>query len=76
MDSNMVEANWHQLRGNLRERFGKLTNDDLLEIGGKVEVLVGKLQERYDISLAEAEKMVTGLEIDQEGLKLQVNNPE
>ena len=76
MDSNMVEANWHQLRGNLRERFGKLTEDDLLEIGGKVEVLVVKLQERYDISLEEAEKMVTGLEIDQEGLKLQVNNPE
>lgn len=76
MDSNIFEANWHQLRGKLRERFGKLTDDDLLEISGKIEVLIGKLEERYDISLEEAERMVTGLELDQEGLKLQVNSPE
>ncbi len=65
-----VEANWHQLKGKVREKFGKLTDDDLLEISGKVENLTGKLQERYNVSLEEAEKMVNNLEIDQLGVKL------
>lgn len=65
-----VEANWHQLKGKVREKFGKLTDDDLLEISGKVENLTGKLQERYNVSLEEAEKMVNNLEIDQLGIKL------
>lgn len=70
MNMNDIQANWHQMKGAAREKFGKLTDDDMQEIGGKVEVLMGKLQERYDISAEEAEKMVTGLYIDQEGMKL------
>ena len=57
----------------VRESFGKLTDDDLLEIGGKVEILVGKLQERYNLSLKEAEKLVIGLKIDAEGMKLETS---
>ncbi|UJS22969.1 CsbD family protein [Thiothrix winogradskyi] len=73
MDTNYLSAHWHQMKGSVREQFGKLTDDDLLEIGGKVELLVGKLQERYDLSLAEAEAAVTGLKIDAEGMKLETN---
>jgi uncharacterized protein YjbJ (UPF0337 family) len=73
MDTNYLSANWHQVKGKVREQFGKLTDDDLLEIGGKIEVLVGKLQERYDLSLEEAEAAVTGLKIDAEGMKLETN---
>ncbi len=69
--SNYIEAHWHQLKGKLREQFGKLTDDDMLEVAGKVENLVGKLQERYDISTEEAEKMVTGLHIDPDGMELE-----
>ncbi len=69
--TNYLEANWHQVKGKVREQFGKLTDDDLLEVAGKVETLVGKLQERYDISLEEAEKMVTGLHLDADGLELE-----
>ena len=73
MNTNYVSANWHQVKGKVREKFGKLTDDDLLEIGRKVEVLVGKLQERYDFSLEEAEAAITGLKIDAEGMKLETN---
>jgi len=50
MDSNRLEGKWKQLRGSLRERWGKLTDDDLDQIQGKEEVLIGKLQERYGIA--------------------------
>ncbi|MDD5394148.1 MAG: CsbD family protein [Thiothrix sp.] len=73
MDTNYISANWHQLKGTLREQFGKLTDDDLLEIGGRVELLVGKLQERYDLSLEEAENAVTGLKLDADGMKLETS---
>ena len=42
MDTNYLSANWHQVKGKVREQFGKLTDDDLLEIGGQIEVLVDK----------------------------------
>lgn len=69
MDMNDISANWHQLKGAVREKFGQLTDDDMLEIDGKVEVLVGKLQERYDISAEEAEERVNGLHSNQDGTK-------
>jgi uncharacterized protein YjbJ (UPF0337 family) len=69
--SNYIEANWHQVKGKVREQFGKLTDDDLLEVAGRVETLVGKLQERYGISLEEAEKRVAGLHLDKDGMELE-----
>jgi uncharacterized protein YjbJ (UPF0337 family) len=71
--SNYISANWHQVKGKVREQFGKLTDDDLLEVAGRVETLVGKLQERYDISLEEAEKRVTGLHLDKDGMELETS---
>jgi uncharacterized protein YjbJ (UPF0337 family) len=38
---------WSQLKGRIRKRWGKLTSDDLDQIAGDREILVGKLQERY-----------------------------
>lgn len=73
MDMNYMSAHWHQVKGSVREHFGKLTDDDLLEIGGRVELLVGKLQERYDLSLEEAEKLITGLKFDEDGMKLETS---
>ena len=47
MNWEHVEANWRQLRGRARTRWGKLTDDDLDLIAGKRGELVGKLQARY-----------------------------
>jgi uncharacterized protein YjbJ (UPF0337 family) len=49
---------WTQTRGEAKEQWGKLTDDDLQEIDGRREVLVGKLQTRYGISHEEAERQV------------------
>ena len=47
MDWNRVEGNWKQFKGNIKEKWGKLTDDDLDVIDGRRDQLEGKLQERY-----------------------------
>ena len=47
MDWNRVEGNWKQFKGKAKEKWGKLTDDDLAAINGKREQLEGKIQERY-----------------------------
>ena len=69
MNWDQVEGKWKQYAGSVREKWGKLTNDDLTVIGGKREQLVGRIQERYGIAKDEAEKQVDeftkGLKQDQ-----------
>ena len=59
MNWDQIEGKWKQLRGTIREKWGKLTDDDLEQIGGNKDKLVGKLQERYGIQREEAEKQLT-----------------
>ena len=59
MNWDQIEGKWKQLRGNVKEQWGKLTDDDLDVIAGKREQLMGKIQERHGISQEEAEKQVT-----------------
>src|SRR4051794_18220633 len=47
MDWDRVEGNWKQVKGKVKEQWGKLTDDDLNVISGKRDQLEGKLQERY-----------------------------
>ena len=56
MAQDMFKGAWKQLKGNVKKQWGKLTDDDLMEIDGNKDVLVGKLQERYGYSRAQAEK--------------------
>jgi uncharacterized protein YjbJ (UPF0337 family) len=50
MDWNRVEGNWKQLKGRVKEKWGKLTDDDLNVIQGHRDQLEGKIQERYGIA--------------------------
>jgi uncharacterized protein YjbJ (UPF0337 family) len=50
MDWNRIEGNWKQVRGKIREKWGKLTDDDLTAINGRQDQLEGKIQERYGIA--------------------------
>ena len=54
-----IEANWLQVKGAVRERWGKLTDDDLAEIGGARDQMVGKLMEIYDLSEEQADRELT-----------------
>ena len=58
MNKDTVEGNWKQLKGKLKEQWGKLTDDDLTEIAGKRDIMVGKLQERYGIAKEDAERQL------------------
>jgi uncharacterized protein YjbJ (UPF0337 family) len=55
---NRVEGNWKQVKGQVKEKWGKLTDDDLTAINGKREQLEGKIQERYGIARDQARKDV------------------
>jgi uncharacterized protein YjbJ (UPF0337 family) len=58
MDSNVFQGQWQKLKGNLRSKWGKLTDDDVEQIGGNKDKLVGALQERYGYMWDEAHRMV------------------
>jgi uncharacterized protein YjbJ (UPF0337 family) len=57
-----IKGSWIQTKGAVKEQWGKLTDDDLMEIQGRREQLVGKIQTRYGISQEEAEAQVSGWE--------------
>lgn len=58
MDWNIVEGKWKELKGQVRKQWGKLTDDELEEIGGKKDILVGKLQQKYGYASDEAHRRV------------------
>jgi len=58
MDWNRVEGSWKQVKGTVKEKWGKLTDDDLDVINGRREQLEGKLQERYGFAKDQIRKEV------------------
>lgn len=58
MNWDTIEGKWKQMKGSVKQQWGKLTDDDLDVIAGKKDVLVGKLQERYGITRDEATNQV------------------
>jgi uncharacterized protein YjbJ (UPF0337 family) len=55
---DILEGNWKQLRGQLKDWWGKLTDDDLERIEGKRDKLIGVLQERYGYAKLDAEREI------------------
>jgi uncharacterized protein YjbJ (UPF0337 family) len=58
MNWDQVEGKWKQVKGTVKTRWGKLTDDDLDVISGKKDQLVGRIQERYGIKKEEAQREV------------------
>ena len=50
MDSNRIEGSWEQLKGEAKQQWGNLTDNELTQIGGKKDELMGRLQARYGYS--------------------------
>ena len=59
MNKDIFEGRWKEMRGQVKEWWGKLTDDDLLAIEGRRDQLIGKIQTRYGISESEAEAQVS-----------------
>ena len=60
MDSDRIAGNWKQVKGKVKEKWGKLTDDDLDVVDGRAEQLVGRLQERYGLAKDAARKEYDG----------------
>jgi uncharacterized protein YjbJ (UPF0337 family) len=58
MNEDTLKGQWSQLKGRIREQWGKLTDDDLDQIQGRAEQLVGKVQQRYGCARDEAKRQV------------------
>ncbi len=58
MNKDIFEGNWKQMRGQMRNWWGKLTDDDFDQIAGNQDKLIGKLQERYGYSREQATQEV------------------
>jgi uncharacterized protein YjbJ (UPF0337 family) len=56
MNWDQVAGQWKQMKGSVKEKWGKLTDDDLNQINGQRDQFVGKLQERYGIAREEAQR--------------------
>ncbi|HET9948618.1 MAG TPA: hypothetical protein VFQ22_06835 [Longimicrobiales bacterium] len=58
MNRQQLRRSWPQIRDRAREQWGELTDEDLDQIGGVRQVLIGRIQERYGKDLATAEEEV------------------
>lgn len=55
MNKDILGGMWKQLKGEVRRKWGKLTDDDVEEIAGQRDKFVGKLQEKYGYTREDAE---------------------
>jgi uncharacterized protein YjbJ (UPF0337 family) len=58
MNQDQIAGSWKQLKGKVKEQWGKLTDDDITQLEGHQDQLVGKIQERYGVAKEDAEKQI------------------
>ncbi|MCB9948320.1 MAG: CsbD family protein [Rhodospirillaceae bacterium] len=58
MNRDILEGRWKQLKGQARQKWGELTDDDIEAVEGRHEELVGRIQARYGIAREEAQREV------------------
>lgn len=56
MNKDITAGNFKQLKGKIKEQWGKLTDDEIDQLEGNAEILAGKLQERYGLAQEDAER--------------------
>ncbi len=55
MNTDVIQGKWKQMTGSVKQMFGKLTDDDLQQVEGNAEKMLGKLQERYGYTREQAQ---------------------
>lgn len=56
MNEDILKGKWHAIQGDVKKKWGQLTNDDLTVISGEREKLLGILQTKYGYAKDKAEK--------------------
>jgi uncharacterized protein YjbJ (UPF0337 family) len=64
MNRDTLKGQWTQLKGQLRKQWGKLSDDEVDQIQGNAEILIGKLQERYGYSREQAEREIDRWDVE------------
>jgi uncharacterized protein YjbJ (UPF0337 family) len=62
MNQDRIEGNWKEVKGKVKEQWGKLTDDDLDVIAGKRDQLLGRIQQRHGIAKEDAEREIESFE--------------
>ena len=62
MNWDQIQGKWLEMKGQVKQRWGKLTDSDFTVINGKRDVLAGKVQELYGKTKEQAEKDVAEFE--------------
>lgn len=55
---DQIAGKWKQVRGEAKKKWGKLTDDELMQTNGNRDILAGKTQEKYGITREEAHKQI------------------
>jgi len=58
MNWDRLQVKWSEMRGPLRHRWGRLTEEDLDVIGGQRDIFIGRVAERYSIDRVEAQQRI------------------
>ena len=58
MNWDRIEGNWKQFKGNVKEQWAKLTDDDLNRVEGRRDQLAGRIQERYGKARDEVDREI------------------
>lgn len=66
MNNDIIKGNWKQIMGDIQKKWGKLTDDHLMQLKGSREKLTGTIQENYGVVRADAEKQVAEWEKSRE----------
>jgi len=64
MNRDTLKGQWTQLKGQVRKQWGKLTDDEVDQIQGDAEILMGKLQERYGYSREQAQREIDRWQVE------------
>jgi uncharacterized protein YjbJ (UPF0337 family) len=62
MNWDRIEGNWKQFKGQVKEQWGRFTDDELDVVAGKRDQFLGKLQEKYGITKDEAQRQLLEFE--------------
>ena len=58
MNRDIIEGNWKEVKGKLKQQFGKLTDDDIATMRGTYDELEGVLQKKYGYTKDQADKAI------------------
>ena len=75
MNTDILKGKWNQLKGDLKTKWGNLTDDDWTAISGDKDKLIGKIQERYGHSRDAAAREVDEFLMRHEGTDLNRKMP-